>query len=291
MSIRQDMIWTAVQAQDHLGDSIRAVRQFLSTQADPLGGFHDRQGRPDMYYTVFGLEAALACGAGIDLDLVAEFLKLFEDGRMFDFVHLAAMARCWASVEQSPSVEMVDSLLTRIEAHRSPDGGYNDHAGAQVGSTYANFLAVGVYQDMERAMPRPEGVLQSLGLLKRDDGGYVVQAGAEYGAAPATAAAIMTLKGLGRDCESETIQWLMRQCKAIGGFVAAPLAPVPDLLSTAVSLFALTQAGVDINPIRQRCVEYIESLWDAGGGFCANWLDETVDCEYTYYGLLALGCL
>jgi len=32
-------------------------------------------------------------------------------------------------------------------------------------------------------------------------------------------------------------------------------------------------------------------LWTNRGGFYGNWLDDTLDCEYTYYGLLALGHL
>ena len=34
-----------------------------------------------------------------------------------------------------------------------------------------------------------------------------------------------------------------------------------------------------------------DSLWNAAGGFHGNWTDDTLDCEYTYYGLLALGHL
>ena len=32
-------------------------------------------------------------------------------------------------------------------------------------------------------------------------------------------------------------------------------------------------------------------LWSAAGGFHGNWADDTLDPEYTYYGLLALGHL
>jgi hypothetical protein len=35
----------------------------------------------------------------------------------------------------------------------------------------------------------------------------------------------------------------------------------------------------------------VDSLWDATGGFHGNWTDDMLDCEYTYYGLLALGHL
>ena len=31
--------------------------------------------------------------------------------------------------------------------------------------------------------------------------------------------------------------------------------------------------------------------WTNAGGFYGSWADNTLDCEYTYYGLLALGHL
>ena len=285
------MIETAGRAQTHLGDSLQAVRECLRSHLDPIGAFRDRQGRPDVYYTVFGLEAARAAGMPLDLDQTAQFLDILGDGSRLDFVHTAALGRCWANTGRPIDPHVAERILQRIESHRSTDGGYGDASGAPVGLAYHNFLALCSYQDLAGKMPNPQGVVDSLALLERAEGGYVTQPDATHPAVPATAAAIVTLHSLGRPLHQRSLDWLLRQCKAIGGFPAAPLAPVQDLLSTATALFALTQAGADIDPIRNRCIEFIESLWDTGGGFCGNWLDETVDCEYTYYGLLALGCL
>ena len=38
-------------------------------------------------------------------------------------------------------------------------------------------------------------------------------------------------------------------------------------------------------------LDFTDSLWSADGGFHGNWTDDTLDVEYTYYGLLALGHL
>ena len=43
--------------------------------------------------------------------------------------------------------------------------------------------------------------------------------------------------------------------------------------------------------IREKCLDFIDTLWMNEGGFCGSWLDQALDCEYTYYGLLALGHL
>ena len=41
----------------------------------------------------------------------------------------------------------------------------------------------------------------------------------------------------------------------------------------------------------ERCLDFIDTLWTATGGFHGNWTDDYLDCEYTFYGLLALGHL
>ena len=43
--------------------------------------------------------------------------------------------------------------------------------------------------------------------------------------------------------------------------------------------------------LREPCLDFVDSLWTNRGGFFGTWADDTVDCEYTYYALLALGHL
>jgi prenyltransferase beta subunit len=93
------------------------------------------------------------------------------------------------------------------------------------------------------------------------------------------------------DVPAKCIDWLLTCHHADGGFLAIPKAPIPDLLSTAVSLHALSGAQVDLSRIKEPCLDYVDSLWSAEGGFHGNWTDHQLDCEYTYYGLLALGHL
>jgi len=86
-------------------------------------------------------------------------------------------------------------------------------------------------------------------------------------------------------------QWLLARCHTDGGFFAAPRAPMPDLLSTATALHALAALHADVAGIREACLDFVDSLWTSIGGFHGTWADDTLDCEYTYYGLLALGHL
>jgi hypothetical protein len=38
-------------------------------------------------------------------------------------------------------------------------------------------------------------------------------------------------------------------------------------------------------------MDFLDTLWDAQGGFHGHWADDFLDPEYTFYGLLALGHL
>lgn len=73
-----------------------------------------------------------------------------------------------------------------------------------------------------------------------------------------------------------------------GGFLSCEGAPMPDMLSTAVAVFALSQQHAcpqyDIAP-------FIEAHWLPDGSFTATLLDEHGDVEYVFYGLLAIGCI
>ena len=48
---------------------------------------------------------------------------------------------------------------------------------------------------------------------------------------------------------------------------------------------------VSLEKIKEPCLDFVDTLWTSQGGFYGNWADDTLDCEYTYYGLLALGHL
>jgi hypothetical protein len=75
-----------------------------------------------------------------------------------------------------------------------------------------------------------------------------------------------------------------------GGFKATQGAPLPDLLSTAVALFALSFADEDLRNIKPDCLDFVDSLY-SDGGFGGNVIDQDPDIEYSFYGLLALGAL
>ena len=287
------MLQVARVAPKMLGDSAELVRDFFLRQFTEEGGGRDRSGRPDLYYTIFALAGLQALQAEAPTGRVENYLRPFGDGAELDFVHLGALARCWSAIglERMPE-GAANRLLARIESHRSRDGGYDSDLGADHGNAYGCFVALGAYQDLHRELPAPLRMAQCLKFLETSDGAWANARGLGAGSTNATAAAVALLHQLRLPINDCVGDWLLARAHPEGGFLAMPQAPMPDLLSTATTLHALACLECDLpEPLRERTLDFIDTLWNAEGGFHGHWADDELDAEYTFYGLLALGHL
>jgi prenyltransferase beta subunit len=277
------MLQVARLAPQQLGESRDLVVAFLNSRLNSDGGFQDRTGASDLYYSVFGLEGLIALQEPVPVEPVASFLKQFGDGEGLDLVHLCCLARCWANISRDLDRVPTRNILDRIEANRSPDGGY--------GTVYAAFLALGAYQDFRVPVPDSRGLLEAINTFRARGGGYSNRPGDEHGITTVTAAAVRVLKTFDAPIDGHLAVWLLDRCHPSGGFLATGGAPVPDLLSTATALHALAGLHAPLAGLQDACLDFVDSLWTNRGGFYGSWMDDSLDCEYTYYGLLALGHL
>jgi prenyltransferase beta subunit len=276
-----------------LGDSTPLVAQFLHTQLGPNGAGRDRDGRPDLYYSIFALAGLQALDSELPLSTLRSHLASYESGEHLDLVHLGALARCWgvAGVQHLPHGRSAE-ILKRIESHRSADGGYDAMPGAEHGNAYGCFVALGAYQDLGEPQPSPLRMVQCLKLLETEDGAWANTRKLKLGSTNATAAAVTLLRQLDLPIHPRVGDWLLARAHPAGGFLAMPSAPMPDLLSTATTLHALASMEVPLPaPLKERCLDFVDSLWTNRGGFHGHWADDDLDAEYTFYGLLALGHL
>jgi len=292
VSLRLQLLQVARLAPRLLGDSTGLVREFFQGQLVDGAG-RDRDGRPDLYYTIFTLAGLQALDAPVPVDQVEVFLRSHGDGARLDFVHLSALARCWCIVGQKRMPPGLDrALLERIESFRKPDGGYDGDAKLAHGTAYGAFVALGAYEDLGHTPPHPLKLIQSLKRLETPDGAWSNFPGAKTGATNATSGAVTLIRHLGFPVNERVADWLLAQVHEQGGFLAVPGAPMPDLLSTATSLHALAAMERRLSSgVHERCLDFLDSLWDARGGFHGHWADDHLDAEYTFYGLLALGHL
>lgn len=295
--MRLEMLQVARLAPKLLGDSAALVHTFLNDHQNTDGGFKGRDGRSDLYYTVFGLDSLIALRQAANVPVVAEYLRSFGSGEGLDFVHLCCLARAWSAVSRAEEAkEALESvrkvqLLERVAGFRTPDGGFHPQVGGKAGTVYGCFLGLGAYQDLERELPAPLDMVRSLKFLETPDGAWANERGIKEGATNATAAAVTILRHLQMPIDARVGEWLLEQAHPQGGFKAMPRAPLPDLLSTATALHALSGLQIDLGQHKESCLDFIDSLWTNAGGFHGHWSDDDLDCEYTFYGLLSLGHL
>jgi hypothetical protein len=274
-------------------EASRLIEQFVrSQQKEGDGGFVDREGKSDLYYTSFAIDALTALQAELPAAALKSYLGSFGEGEDLDLVHLCCLARTWSSIEKNGPA--IDGILTHLENkfRTASDGGYNQTPGACFGSAYGAFLAYGAYSDHGRIPPDSGRIVgESLAALASDDGAWSNDRELPVPNVPSTAAAVSLYRNFRQPIPGATAGWLLSAAHEQGGFTAFPGAPMPDLLSTAVALHALDGLQVSFQPQAEACLDFIDSLWTAAGGFHGTWDDEELDLEYTYYGLLALGHL
>ena len=140
MTVRLDMRRAAGRAARALGDSAEAVKDFLRGSLTEDGGFAGRDGRSDLYYTSFGLEASLVLEGDVFYDHIAAYLDGFGAGQSLDLVHLSCLVRCWANladqVGQALDLPFRQAAADRLTRFRTGNGGYNIVLGANSGSVY-----------------------------------------------------------------------------------------------------------------------------------------------------------
>ena len=286
------MLQVARLAPNLLSEATERVVNFFQEQINEDGGVRDRAGQSDLYYTVFGLDGLIALRQELPVQRVHPYLEHFGDGAGLDLVHLACLARCWRALpKRSLSSEISQRLGDRLNSYRASNGGYGPAPGAPSGTVYHGFLALGAHQDLGINLPDPEGLVHSITSLQLEGGAFTGQQGVPVGSTPTTAAALTLLEYLHAPIPPSASDWLLDQALPEGGFRAGKDTPIPDILSTATALHALAGMKVPFEHLKETTLDFLDTLWTSQGAFYGNWTDDVVDCEYSFYALLALGHL
>lgn len=294
MNIRQSLIEAAGRSALLLGSRTADVVRIIMQRQNPDGGFRGKGTDSDLYYTGFALLSLVALKAEFDTASVIPFLESFEAGQGQDLAHLAALIRQRVLVMDEPfDGTLQNAFCERVETFLCGDGGYHHLNAGKTGSAYGCFLAIGAYQDLGIELPaeKVEGMLACIEQLRSGGGGFFNERLIPAVSVPGTAAAMIVRRVLtGAVQDMDAVHWLLK-CLDDGGFRVMPIAPVADLLSTAVALHSLVMAGYDLSSIRSSCLNFVDLLWNGQVGFCANAFDPISDPEYMFYGLLSLGHL
>jgi len=306
-----------------LGDEIRAGlarmpqayrdkhARWLIAQQRAEGGFANRRGNPDLYYTAFALRG-LSSLQGLTPEIarpavgflqarlkLPEAARIKQPGGAFcDAVMAASWWDALALCEEliGPQLAEGDSdsarqtTQARLASLRRLDGGWAKTDVDAAGSLYHTFLAASVYLRMGMTLPEPERALVFARALAQPAGGFRENRHSKTPGTNSSAAGIGLAILLGEAAGIEQhANFLGAMQEPDGGFRATPAAPMADLLSTCTALFTLKLLGKLDTPAAEKAVRFARSLEHTEGGHIGFALDSLPDCEYTCYGLAVEG--
>lgn len=250
---------------DHTNGEMRA---FLKSQQTTAGGFADRGGKCDLYYSLFGLFVSEALGMQEVIPSLKRYiLEITRTGEL-EGIHWHCAVILYAKLFGVGALP--PTLRQRPRAI-----GDKDRSLQTSYSLFINLLTFYYTEDYLR-------LYQTQRELRK------INSEAEM-PCPVTAASLVLQHSFGMPTNPLADQ-LISFYRNDGSFTAVRQAPIGDLLSTGVALYALKFINHDLRILKPDCLEFVDSLY-AGGGFCATILDPGPDVEYTFYGLLALGAL
>lgn len=240
--------------------TLNEIRKFIIRNQTSEGGFADRAGKCDLYYSLFGLYISEALGVLEVLPALRKYVEKVSSSGNLKGIHKKCAVIL--NVKLSGTTKLPEVLKSN----------------AEIQIPYSDFINLLVYYYSEDFYSLFKAQRKLMNLARKTDLPCSVTAAnlilAECSVKPVT------------DLENR----LHGFYRGNGSFSAVKGAPQGDLLSTGVALYALRFADSEMRLIKPDCLNYIDSLYSEGG-FCATSLDPEPDVEYTFYGLLALGAL
>ncbi len=248
--------------------AVKDLKEYVKSNLTDKGGFADKAGRADIYYTLFGYYLADA----LDMNEMIPSIKKYTEAmtRQNDLTGVNLYCATILSARLDCDEQVMKSLRKRVRK--------SINAGMDRQPAYGAFLNLLTcyYAEDYRSLYLTRKHLSEL------DSHTSLPC-------PVLAALLVLQQSFNKPAENLKNE-VLSFSDGKGGFKATHATPMPDLLSTAVALYALRFAGADLRGIKPDCLDFIDSMY-VDGGFGGNPIDRDPDIEYTFYGLLALGAL
>jgi hypothetical protein len=249
-------------------DMVAEIRSFILSKQTTQGGFADRAGKCDLYYTLFGYFVAEVFSIEEVLEPLRKYIKESVAAENLKGVYLYCNAILYAKlIGFNPLTEKLrKEIVSELNKSDSKQLEY---------SRFMGILALYYLEDF----------LNINRIVNRNKKSLTI----DGHPCPVVAASAILLEIAGVR-QPEADKALKSFYRETGGFAALQHAPEEDLLSTGVALYSLYFLESDIRLIKPDCLAFVDSLYD-NGGFRATLSDTVPDVEYTFYGLLALGSM
>jgi len=279
---------TLQKGKEQLGkEALDRVIGFVESQRTVEDSFINKSGKEDLYYTVFGWMLSYILGIHLDSKKTGKYLEKQTIEKM-DLIHYAAYMRC-GMIRQlqkagKPGLLLHSLLSVKIRDLQEFEGIPHDDPT----SPYTQFIWLSLQEDTGQKIKDSKAIKDLLSDYHLKDGGYSNRKNGNSATTNATVAALAVLGQSDGYSGNKDVHYLQELQENSGGYSAAKDSPLPDLLSTATSLFMLSCYGIQPSYIPR---DFIEAHWLESGGFSGTILEDISDVEYTFYGLLALGTL
>lgn len=276
ISFYKQMVSHVRQAFAMLDESGRAeVLRFIASQQNPDGGFCDRGGRSDLYYSMF---------AGMMLDAAEPQPAIRNPEQLFkQYLTNQSSAEIPGFIEQCCLVLLQQNFQVRGFSKWKSVLSIGKSFWKERSSINLSYRSFVLFLTLDAVLP--------VRWLLKTAAKRILNRTSVDADSPCSevAAKVFLLKIINQDGKKEQDLLVSFGCET-GGFKAFRHVEHADMLSTAVSLFTLKFAGADLRLLKPSCLDFIQENY-ADGAFLSGDGDSTKDLEYTFYGLLALGVL
>ena len=248
-------------------EMIAEIRSFILSQQTAEGGYADRGGKCDLYYTLFGYYISEAfCVTKVEP--LKEYVAVTVENN-----HLSGVYRYCGAILYAKLIGLdanTEKLRKQIVADLTKADSQQPDYSAFLGIMALYYLED--FRNVQRVINQYKRTISLDGLP-----------------CPVVAATAVLL-GMAGNLQPEAEKMLKSFYRESGGFAALHRAPAEDMLSTGVALYALHFLDTDLRMMKPDCLAFVDGLYDSGG-FRATQFDSMSDVEYTFYGLLGLGSM
>ncbi len=243
------------------------IIDFIKSQQHSSGGFCDRAGNPDPYYSLFGCWLSLATEQKEEIEQLKAYIS--KQPETSSTVEELALNLMKAELFHQQKKESLFSLLKKV---------FSGHNFMDV--SYRFFLLVLTID----ATAKSRFLFNLMARIWLPF--YKVKENSPCSLVSALCFARFDLELSYKKYQKLLLKFHHKEA----GFRTFETTPFSDTLSTGVALFALAETNYDLRLITPDCLDFIQMNY-LSGAFLSGDGDETRDLEYTFYGLLALGSL
>lgn len=262
------------------------ICNFILKKQTAGGGFADRAGKGDLYYSLFGYFIAETFAITEVKEPLKDFVKSKVDSENLSGVHLYCAAILYSKLFGADATSL--SLNHKIKQELKSSF---QHISSSAHQNYSNFMGYLALYYLEDFLSL-KNLLHQYKTISSTQ--HINTSAHQHISTSNLPCPVIAANSILRNLSNHTDPSFEKKIKSFlrpsGGFAAVFKAPCEDLLSTGVALYALKFIDADIRILKPECLSFIDNLYE-DGGFRAVRNDFETDVEYTFYGLLALGAL